>query len=132
MGLLKSTSMSGLFKTLEISNNKDIYRFYCSIHMYRIIRENSNSFISDAVPIAYPQHYHNTRNRNLIVTPFPRVDAIRFNFQYQFISVWNEIPTNIQEAGSLRSFKFLLRESFLRKYWNTEFIIFSVLQFGFY
>ena len=72
--------------------------------MYKIIQENSNIYIRDAVDIVPQSHEHFTRNRDRLRTPFPRVDAIRYNFEYQFISVWDDIPEYIRISSSLKTF----------------------------
>ena len=105
-----------LYKHLSLLKIRDIYRLYCALHMYKIISDNSNPFIRDAIPIASPTHLYSTRNRNRFLTPFPRVDAVRFNFQYQFLTIWNEIPTRIHEARNLKIFRRQLTSYFLSVY----------------
>ena len=84
--------------------------------MFKLIRGDSNISIRNAIEITYPQHRYETRNSNQLVTPFPRVDAIRYNFQYQFIRIWNEIPENIRYARSLNIFKRTLKEFLISEY----------------
>ena len=105
-----------LFKAAKLLKIVDLYKLYCSIHMFKIINENSNPFIQNAIDLRYPSHGYDTRNRNQLQTPFPRVDAIRYNFQYQFVDLWNQIPYNIRESGSLRLFKRKYTEYILNTY----------------
>ena len=105
-----------LFKASKILKVIDIYKLYCSIHMFKIVNENSNPYLQNSIEISYPSHRYNTRNRNQLLTPFPRVDAIRYNFQYQFIDIWNQVPDSIKESGSLRAFKRRYFEHILNTY----------------
>ena len=47
--------------------------------------------------ISYPsQNYIITRNSNGMLLPFPRVEALRMNFKYQFVKVWLEASEYIK------------------------------------
>ena len=46
--------------------------------------------------MSYPSHNYNTRNNTDMLLPYPRVEAIRMNFRYQFVKVWRRIPEYIK------------------------------------
>ena len=85
-------------------------------NMFKVIRLNSHPHLENSLNIQFPQHNYSTRNSNRLLTPFPRVDAIRFNFQYQFVDAWNATPLHIQESTSLRTFKRLYTNNVFNSY----------------
>ena len=66
--------------------------------------------------LEYPDHDHNTRAGNDPRIPFPRVSALRINFKYQCVKIWNELPHYIKEARNLGHFKKTLLAYFLERY----------------
>ena len=104
------------FKRNKLLKLKDIYKLYVGIHMYKMVNLNINEEISETLSLETPDHHYNTRNRNNLRTPFPRVEAIRRNYQYQFVSVWNGIPNEIKESASLKIFKRNLTKYFCTSY----------------
>ena len=73
--------------------------------MFKLLILNRNPFLDNNIDINYRHHDYNTRNRNLLVTPFPRVDAVKYNFQFQFVDIWNQVPDVIKQSTSIRIFK---------------------------
>ena len=67
--------------------------------------------------IKFPQHSHLTRSSGSLLTPFPRVEAIRMSYKYQFVQIWNEIPSTIRESRSLKLFRKSLVDNMLNTYW---------------
>ena len=61
-------------------------------------------------------HGHNTRSQQSYELPFPRVDAIRYSYKYQFIKIWNDIPQNIKGSNTVRRFKKDLISHFIDSY----------------
>ena len=96
---------SCLFKQFKLLKIIDIYKLYCSIHMFRLLVLNQNPHLQNNIIINHRHHEYDTRNRNLLVAPFPRVDAIKYNFQFQFVDIWNQVPDAIKQCISLRNFK---------------------------
>ena len=84
--------------------------------MYNILNLGLYPSLRAAVDLEPMDHGYHTRGANLIRGPFPRVDATKVNFKYNFVKVWNEIPANLKEAPSVASFKEMLREHFLSMY----------------
>ena len=107
---------SCIFKEMKILKVFDLYKFHCAVHMFKIIQQNSNEYIRDAVNLIPASHNYHTRNRDRLRTPFPRVEAVRFNFEYQFIEIWENIPISIRNSISLKTFKKLLSSHFIDMY----------------
>ena len=55
--------------------------------------------------IRYPEHNYNTRNCNALLTPFPTVNQIKINYEYQYINIWNQLPSRLKDLSSLKMFK---------------------------
>ena len=105
-----------LFKTNKILKLPDLYKFRVSIYMYRVMVLNENPTLRRDLFISYPDHQYNTRGSGMLITPFPRVEIIRFSFKYQFVQIWNELPTCIKEQTCFRTFKSSLRSFMLDRY----------------
>ncbi|CAH3195760.1 unnamed protein product, partial [Porites evermanni] len=42
---------------------------------------------------------------NKLVVPFPRTNYMKNSFSYSGATLWNSLPCNIRESGSLNQFK---------------------------
>ena len=49
---------------------------------------------------------------NKLVVPFPRTNYMKNSFSYSGTTLWNSLPCNIRESGSLNKFKCLLYHNF--------------------
>ena len=49
---------------------------------------------------------------NKLVNPFPRTNYMKNSFSYSGTTLWNSLPCNIRESGSLNQFKRLLYHNF--------------------
>ena len=61
--------------------------------MYKIIELRQCPALRDNVIFMFPDHSYDTRNRGDILPPFPRVQVIKMNFEYQFKTLWNNFPS---------------------------------------
>ena len=105
-----------IFKSNRLLKLGDIHKLYVAIHMFKLVKLESNETLDASVQREYPEHAHNTRNRNNMITPFPRVDAIKVNYKYQFKTIWNEIPSTLSEDCSLGTFKRKVIEHYIYMY----------------
>ena len=96
---------SCIFKSANLLKLVDIHKLYASIYMYKVIKLNKCGAVGNNLDLRRPNHQYATRNRNRLLTPFVRVNAIKFNFQYQFTNVWNAVPDEIKSPRSLNLFK---------------------------
>ena len=111
-----ASGTENIFKTLSLLKISDIHRLYVSIYMYRAFKLDDLPLIRNSINLTYPDHLHYTRHRNLAELPFPHVKAIRINYQYQFVHIWNSLPENIRDCETLPKFKRELTEYFLSNY----------------
>ena len=63
-----------------------------------IKRNESNYFLRDSI--------------NKLVVPFPRTNYMKNVFSYSGATLWNSLPCNIRESGSLNQFEHLLYHNF--------------------
>ena len=84
--------------------------------MFRVVRGENCLGLDSILFLGSHSHNYNTRGHDLILGPFPRVESIRYNFQYQFVKVYNEIPENIKRLETLERFKCELFRYYLDAY----------------
>ena len=64
--------------------------------MYKVLKQNLCPTLQSNLELEYPIHQYNTRGRDNLVLPLPRVAALKINFKYQYNDIWNQIPDNIK------------------------------------
>ena len=84
--------------------------------MYKIVELRQYPPLTDNAIFMFPGHGNNTRKRDDILPPFPRVQVIKMNFEYQFITLWNNVPAYISNSSAIVIFKKRLVEYFLSSY----------------
>ena len=67
------------------------------------IRLQNNSTVRKSLDFVYPSHTRNTRNRTTV--PFSWNDTIQMSCKYNFIDIWNKLPTEFCESASLSIFR---------------------------
>ena len=83
------------------------------IYIYNIIDLLQCPASRDNVIFMFPNHSYNTRNRGNILPPFPRVQVKKMNFEYQFKTLWNNVPFYIPNSSTIAIFKKRLVEYLL-------------------
>ena len=73
-----------IFKEMKLLKFPDIYRASVSSYMFQVMILKYVPCLEKALSLGYPSHSHDTRHRDRIELPFPRIESIRMNFQYQF------------------------------------------------
>ena len=101
---------------MKILKLVDIHKLYVAIYMFKILRMDLCPTLLSSLDINTASHMYSTRHRDDLILPFPRVETLRINFKYQYVSIWNSVPENIKACGSLTRFKSLLIEYFLSQY----------------
>ena len=107
---------TNIFKELGILNLHDIHNLYASLHMFKIVTLNENDDVKNIINIEQSNHRYPTSSVGQLRVPFPRVDSIKFNFEYQFITIWNSLPIDIRQSNSISIFKKSLTQYYLDKY----------------
>ena len=85
-----------IFKCMEILKFDDVYKLRVACYMFRMLQFDEYPSLLSNLNLTYPDHNYETRNRDQIITPIPRIEAIRMNFRYQFLSIWNRVPDDIK------------------------------------
>jgi len=55
---------------------------------------------------------HSLRDSANKLVPFPRTNYMKNSFSYSGATLWNSLPCNVRESGSLNKFKRLLYNNF--------------------
>ena len=105
-----------IFKHMSILKLDDLHRFYAGIYMFKIIKLNHCPTAQANLNLNFPENNYNTRNGNNPRTPFPRVNAVRMNYNFQFVETWNMIPEHIKSHNSLSRFKSEFMLFFINNY----------------
>ena len=94
-----------IFKSTKILKLPDVYRLKVAIYMFKILKYRMFKSVADSLSLKLPSHRYPTSTRSNFVLPFPRTNAIKINYKYQFIKIWNSIPLRIVELNELSAFK---------------------------
>ena len=105
-----------IFKDAKILKIKDLHELHCLCYMYRAIYKNSVPTLQNNLDLKTPNHPHLTRSRNKFILPFPRVENIRINYQYQMTNKWNNLPENMKTIPSLSIFKKSITNHIIERY----------------
>ena len=73
--------------------------------MFKILNMSMYPSLLGSLTIDYAGHDYDTRSREALRLPLPRVDPVRINFSYQFVNVWNSIPNIVKQTSRLSTFK---------------------------
>ena len=71
---------------MKILKIADVHTFYSALSMYKIVKLYSYPMIDYYIELNHYSHSYDTRNRNRLILPFPRVNAIKINFTYQLFN----------------------------------------------
>ena len=104
------------FKSINILKLKDIHIFCASVYMYRALKNDEFPTLQNNLNARTAVHEHNTRTRENLQLPFPRVENIRINYIYQCQNIWNCLPQNIKSSPSLKIFKKNLHKHMIEMY----------------
>ena len=107
---------SSIFKAARLLNLDEIYKFHVCVQMFKALKLNKNPVVASSIECNFPEHNYATRNRDRMIVPFPRIGAIKMNFKFTFVSIWNSIDSDIRESRTLRIFKKNLFAYLISKY----------------
>ena len=97
-------STAELFKKFSILTVVELYCFNLAISMFKILKLNQLPFLLNEIIKLLASHRYPTRSSHDIRVPFPRVSAIRHNFLFQAITVWNSLPISLKDEKNLTFF----------------------------
>ena len=104
-------SLNEVYKTLNIPKIKQLYKIHVSNYLYDIINTNRFPQLKAATNALIFSHDYNTR-RNSLLIPLNNFTNFRYNFTYNAIKVWNDIPADIKKLTSKR-FKTEIKKHFM-------------------
>ena len=105
-----------IFKYMKLLKLKDLHWFYVGIYMFKVIKLNQCPTVQLNLNMNFPEHNYDTRSGNNPRLPFPRIDTVKMNYNFQFVNLWNKIPDRIKSSNSLKIFKNDLMNYFIEKY----------------
>ncbi len=97
--------MKSICKRMGILQLPDLYKVNASTSIFKILNENYAPFLVDFIEHYSRDHDYNTRQHDDFLLPFPRVRAVKFNFIYQGIRLWNDIKINRRQINRASLFK---------------------------
>ena len=104
-------TLNDVYKTLNIPKIKQLYKIHVSIYIYDIINTNLFPQLKAATNALIFKHDYNTR-RNSLLIPLNNFTNFRYNFIYNAIKVWNDIPADIKKLTCNR-FKTEIKKHFM-------------------
>ena len=100
-------NINDLYVKNSILKISDIYKLKVGIFMHQMIHGSCHSKLFHAIThddLLSPRDTRDSTNLS-IRSVFPRVNAVKYSFQYQFSRVWNNIPVEIKQIENLKQFK---------------------------
>ena len=72
--------------------------------MFKVTKMNISPSLQNNLNLQIREHPRNTRGNGLYAVPFPRVENIRINYKYHFVTIWNNLPAAIKDISRLSVF----------------------------
>ena len=114
-------SLNELYQVTSILKIKEIFKLKAGIFMHQMVHDNLHVKLYHSISIDDHTSRDTRGNDNLSIrTIFPRVNAIKYSFQYQFCKIWNDIPIEIKTINNFKKFKKLYSSHLLATYAITE------------
>ena len=103
--------LNEIYIELNIHKIKQLYKIYASLYFYDIINTDKYPQIKASTTELLFNHAYNTRKNSLII-PLNNFSNFRYNFLYNAVKVWNDIPGNIKNTESRKKFKNSIKKHF--------------------
>ena len=104
------THTDPLFSQSQLLKLKEIHRFKCVIYMFK---NNLQSNFQRT-------HDHNTRQRNSLNPSYQRLNSSQRSISFVGPNVWNSLPPEITNSGSLDNFKRNIKNHMIRSQNNVQ------------
>ena len=104
------------FKSLKILKLADVYKLLAAAYMFKVMNFDMYMSLHEGFRLEYPSHRYPTSSRADLILPFPRTNAIRISHKYQFVNIWNTVPSSIKSLNKLSIFKRKYTEHLLSLY----------------
>ena len=104
-----------ILKKLRLLKLFDIYKLQLMTLMYTSL-SSPNKRISSYIQRQPRNIKHNLRTVSEFVVPHFRINQVKFNFEYQALSIWNTVPPLIKQSKSVHIFKRLYTNYLIKTY----------------
>ena len=105
-----------IYKREKMLKIKDLYRIKACTAVYKVLNNNYMPFLHHIFMDLHRNHEHQTRNRDQLLLPIPRLKAVAVNFIYKAIQQWNNIESETRNLESVTKLKSVLVERALNSY----------------
>lgn len=112
----ENESVKKMMRRLKIFDLSDLYFLNVSCTMYKVLNCGYLPFVYNTIASLSIYHDHNTRFGNNLRNIIPRNKAVQFNFIYQSIKCWNNVPENIRHLPTFSNFKHVLTTHIFSNY----------------
>ena len=112
------SSTDNLFKEFKLLKIRDVHKLFVSMYMFKLIKLDECPSLRNCVTLNYPSHSYPTRQRDQAQLPIPHIRALRISFNYQFIDIWNELPSSAKNCDRLSIFKKTVVDYLINTYQN--------------
>ena len=99
-------SSTPFFFRLKILKLKDLFRFHAALDTFKKLKNGHYGITHDV----------NTRNTHLAQPKYHRLTRTQQSITFSGPTIWNSLPTSIQNISTLANFKVKLKEYFIDQY----------------
>jgi hypothetical protein len=85
---------------MNILKLTDLYKVKAAVTVYRIINEGYAGFLYEDIAESIRTHNYNTRCCTDLLLPYPTVKAVKLNFVYRAIEIWNNLSDELKQSTS--------------------------------
>jgi hypothetical protein len=109
-------NVSLVYKRHSLLKLNDLYKLRVCMIMYKIINEGYAPFIYDKLIPLLNSNPYNTRQNDIFIRPFPRVNAVKTNFLSNAVTVWNDVDNRLRSESSVTRVKKYLTGNLIDRY----------------
>ena len=112
----EETSGINLMKELSWPNIEQRRDYFLATLMYKCINGLAPLRLCNEIEMYFDRHNFNTRNANSlnVIVPKPNHNYYKQTFRYAGAKIWNQLPTDLQNATSLNMFKSKYKQLYLK------------------
>ena len=105
-----------VYKRQALLQVTDLYKLKAILAVYEVLNNGALSFLYDNLQQQLQNHVYNTRNSQNFRLPFPRSRAIKLNFMYKAILLWNNLPFELRCSPHSKQLNKALKKYYLDSY----------------
>jgi hypothetical protein len=104
-----------ILKKHKILKLIDVYKLNILTIMYHAYNLPSHKF-NKYIDKQTNNNYYNIRNAQEFVLPYFRINQVQYSFEYQSLTLWNELPQLLKNSKNIKIFKQHLIDYFVNVY----------------